>query len=57
MTRTNSLLIRTPEGVVFSQTLAGPVARFLAWRSGSLPIVAPWKAGHSIISTIRPQCR
>src|SRR5215211_1300013 len=31
MTRTNTLLIRTPEGVVFSQTLAGPVARFLAW--------------------------
>ena len=31
MTRTNSLLIKTPEGVVFSQTLAGPVTRFLAW--------------------------
>ena len=31
MTRTNNLLIRTPEGVVFAQTLAGPVTRFLAW--------------------------
>jgi uncharacterized RDD family membrane protein YckC len=31
MTRTNTLLIKTPEGVVFSQTLAGPIARFLAW--------------------------
>ena len=31
MTRTNTLLIKTPEGVVFSQTLAGPVTRFLAW--------------------------
>ncbi len=31
MTRTHTLLIRTPEGVVFAQTLAGPVARFLAW--------------------------
>jgi uncharacterized RDD family membrane protein YckC len=31
VTRTNTLLIKTPEGVVFSQTLAGPVARFLAW--------------------------
>lgn len=31
MTRTNTLLIKTPEGVVFSQTLAGPVVRFLAW--------------------------
>ena len=25
------LLIRTPEGIVFSQLLAGPVTRFLAW--------------------------
>jgi uncharacterized RDD family membrane protein YckC len=25
------LLIRTPEGVVFSQLLAGPMSRFLAW--------------------------
>ena len=31
MTRANTLLIKTPEGVVFSQTLAGPVTRFLAW--------------------------
>ena len=28
--RTSVLLIRTPEGIVFSQTLAGPVARFFA---------------------------
>ena len=28
---TNILLIRTPEGIVFSQLLAGPVTRFLAW--------------------------
>jgi uncharacterized RDD family membrane protein YckC len=26
-----SLQIRTPEGIVFSQVLAGPVTRFLAW--------------------------
>jgi uncharacterized RDD family membrane protein YckC len=31
MTRTHTLLIKTPEGVVFSQTLAGPIVRFLAW--------------------------
>ena len=31
MTRTNTLLIKTPEGVVFSQTLAVPLTRFLAW--------------------------
>ncbi len=29
--RTATLQIRTPEGIVFSQLLAGPVARFLAW--------------------------
>jgi uncharacterized RDD family membrane protein YckC len=29
--KTNILLIRTPEGIVFSQWLAGPVTRFLAW--------------------------
>src|SRR5436190_15627581 len=28
--RTNTLLIRTPEGIVFSQFLAGPMSRFLA---------------------------
>lgn len=31
MSKTNTLLIRTPEGVVFSQLLAGPMTRFLAW--------------------------
>jgi uncharacterized RDD family membrane protein YckC len=29
--KTSSLQIRTPEGIVFSQLLAGPVTRFLAW--------------------------
>lgn len=29
--RTNRLLIKTPEGVVFSLLLAGPVTRFIAW--------------------------
>jgi uncharacterized RDD family membrane protein YckC len=29
--KTNTLQIRTPEGIVFSQLLAGPVTRFLAW--------------------------
>ena len=31
MAKTNTLLIRTPEGVLFSQLLAGPVSRFTAW--------------------------
>lgn len=29
--KTSTLVIRTPEGIVFSQSLAGPVIRFLAW--------------------------
>jgi uncharacterized RDD family membrane protein YckC len=29
--KTGMLAIRTPEGIVFSQSLAGPVLRFLAW--------------------------
>jgi uncharacterized RDD family membrane protein YckC len=30
-TRTDTLTIETPEGIVFSLQLAGPLARFLAW--------------------------
>jgi len=29
--KTNTLIIRTPEGILFPLLLAGPVARFLAW--------------------------
>jgi uncharacterized RDD family membrane protein YckC len=29
--KTSTLAIRTPEGVVFTQSLAGPVTRFLSW--------------------------
>jgi uncharacterized RDD family membrane protein YckC len=31
MERTNTLQIKTPEGITFALPLAGPVARFLAW--------------------------
>jgi len=31
MTKTNALVVKTPEGIVFSQLLAGPVTRFTAW--------------------------
>jgi uncharacterized RDD family membrane protein YckC len=31
MERTNTLHIKTPEGIAFALPLAGPVARFLAW--------------------------
>ena len=40
MSKTNTLLIRTPEGVVFSQLLAGPVTRFSAWMIDVLCIMA-----------------
>jgi uncharacterized RDD family membrane protein YckC len=29
--RTNTLIIKTPEGIAFSLLLAGPITRFLAW--------------------------
>jgi uncharacterized RDD family membrane protein YckC len=36
----NALPIRTPEGIVFSQTLAGPVMRFFAWLIDGLCVMA-----------------
>ena len=36
---TPSLQIRTPEGIVFSQPLAGPVTRFLAWATDLIIIL------------------
>ena len=38
--RSATLQIRTPEGICFSQLLAGPVTRFLAWLIDALCIVA-----------------
>ena len=38
--KTSTLFIRTPEGIVFSQLLAGPVTRFLAWFIDQLCISA-----------------
>src|SRR5262245_1285646 len=35
-----TLQIRTPEGIVFSQELAGPVTRFLAWAVDFMCIIA-----------------
>ena len=36
----SELRIRTPEGIVFSQLLAGPVTRFLAWFVDLLCVMA-----------------
>ncbi len=38
--KTSTLYIRTPEGIVFSQLLAGPVTRFFAWFIDQLCISA-----------------
>jgi uncharacterized RDD family membrane protein YckC len=38
--KTNTLRIMTPEGVVFSQRLAGPVIRFVAWTVDAAAIAA-----------------
>ena len=40
MARTNSLTIRTPEGVFFSQAIAGPIIRFLAWTIDAACVVS-----------------
>ena len=48
MTNLNGLKIRTPEGVVFSQILAGPVVRFVAWLIDLMAIAA----GMSVIGMI-----
>jgi uncharacterized RDD family membrane protein YckC len=42
----NQLLIRTPEGIRFAQTLAGPMSRFLAWGADCVIILGlSWIVG------------
>ncbi|MGD9411135.1 MAG: RDD family protein [Desulfobacterales bacterium] len=38
--RTNTLIIKTPEGIEFSLRLAGPITRFLAWAIDMATIIA-----------------
>ena len=38
--RTNKLIIKTPEGIEFSLQLAGPITRFLAWAVDLATIIA-----------------
>ena len=38
--QTNTLTIRTPEGIEFSFLLAGPITRFLAWSVDFMAIMA-----------------
>jgi uncharacterized RDD family membrane protein YckC len=50
--KTNTLIIRTPEGIVFSQLLAGPVTRFLACFIDQLCIQAALSLLGTILSLI-----
>jgi uncharacterized RDD family membrane protein YckC len=51
--KTNALLIRTPEGIVFSQILAGLVARFLAWLIDFLAILVVTITMNAALSGVR----
>ena len=51
--KTNSLPIRTPEGIVFAQLLASPVTRFLAWSVDLLCILGLVMACNQIIGFLR----
>src|SRR3954466_3233259 len=50
--RTDSLLIRTPEGILFSQPLAGPMTRFLACAIDLACIVAASSILSGLLSII-----
>ncbi|HMJ66956.1 MAG TPA: RDD family protein [Candidatus Binatia bacterium] len=46
---TNQFLIRTPEGISFAQTLAGPMSRFLAWGIDCAIIIGlSWATGMAL---------
>ena len=47
--KTSALFIRTPEGIVFSQLLAGPVARFFAWFIDALCVAVAMTCIGSIV--------
>jgi uncharacterized RDD family membrane protein YckC len=50
--KTSTLQIRTPEGVVFSQWLAGPVTRLLAWLVDASVIIALVLAMGFVLGTL-----
>jgi len=50
--RTNTLLLRTPEGIVFSLPLAGPVSRFLAWGVDAACIFAATSLLHEFVGLL-----
>jgi uncharacterized RDD family membrane protein YckC len=50
--KTNALKIRTPEGIVFSQQLAGPVIRFFAWFIDQLCLSVAMTAVGSVVDLL-----
>ncbi|MGD9306622.1 MAG: RDD family protein, partial [Desulfobacterales bacterium] len=50
--KTNSLTIKTPEGVEFSLSLAGPITRFLAWSVDLLVILVASKLLNVILGLV-----
>ena len=50
--KTNTLTIRTPEGIEFSYLLAGPIIRFLAWSVDLLAILAISKLMGAILGLV-----
>jgi len=50
--KTNTLTIRTPEGIEFSLLLAGPITRFLAWSVDLLMILALNKLLNVVLSLV-----
>jgi len=53
MSQATTLVLRTPEGVIFSQSLAGPVARALAWLIDVALFLAALTLLGTIISVLR----
>ena len=51
-TTINTLTIKTPEGVVFSYPLAGPVTRFLAWTVDAASIVVIGSVVSSVLRIV-----
>jgi len=51
--KTSALLIRTPEGIVFAQSLAGPVTRFFAWVIDLMLIIAFLFGLNQLMSWVR----
>ena len=51
--RTNIHLIRTPEGITFSQELAGPAARFCAWAVDAAVIAAIMSVLGTVLGLLR----